>query len=435
MVPALKSLLRPLRNAGIVGVGKAAQGVVSLLALALAARQLGVETFGHLALIHALVFGLSQVLRFQTWQAVLKFGAYALEQADGARLSRLVHFTFTLDMLAAAIGVVVTLLLARTAAQWFALPEEQAWLAQVYGVSIAFMLLTPTQLGVLRLFNRFDLVALQTIIGPLVRLFGAATLFLFVPGAGLAHYLGVWMAGTIAGRYAMFHMSRRVLDDTGHQCIRFRPTHPLHSPEPGIRHFIFGHHLFRSLQVSQEHLGLLLVGSLLGPAAAGIFRIAQEFAGVLVKPAEKLLIPALYPEIARLNARGDIRVRRRLVSSNLAIVCAVALALFALLALSGEWLILSISGSDYADAYVPMLWLCSAGLVTIAAYPLEPLLSAAGRVRPLILAYASGLVIYLIALYFLARSIDLAGAALASLLAAASSALILLVLSQTNHDH
>ena len=46
---------------------------------------------------------------------MLKFGAYALEQADGAHPSRLVRLTFTLDMLAAAIGVVVNLLLARTA--------------------------------------------------------------------------------------------------------------------------------------------------------------------------------------------------------------------------------------------------------------------------------------------------------------------------------
>lgn len=426
----MKSLLRPLKNAGIVGVGKATQGVVSLFALALAARQLGVETFGQFALIHALVFGLSQILRFQTWQAVLRFGADALEKPDNPRLYRIIRFTFTLDLLAAGLGASLMIAVAGALVHWLSLPDEQTWLARMYGLSIVFMLLTPSQLGVLRLFNRFDLVSLQTIAAPVTRLAGAGLLFLFVPDAGLAHYLGVWMLGTVGGRYAMFHMARRVLDDNGHTTFRFRPTNPLRAPEPRLWHFILGHHLFRSLQISQEPLSLLLVGWLLGPAAAGVFRIAQEFAGILVKPSEKLLVPALYPEIARLNARGETILRGQMITRNLAIVCSVALGLFVLLAVSGEWLIGAISGADYVDAYLPMLWLCGAGLVTIAAYPLEPLLSAAGRVRPLVLAHATGLAVHVTALYVLARTFGLEGAAAASLVATASGALILLFVSR-----
>lgn len=428
----MKPLFRPLRNAGIVGIGKGTQGIISLVALALAARQLGVEAFGHFALIHGMVFGLSQVLRFQTWQAVLRFGAAAIEHGHEERLSRLISFTLTLDCLAAIVGGVVMIALTHTLAGLFSLPDEQIAAAQIYAASIIFMLLTPTQLGILRLFNRFDLVALQTIITPAIRVVGAGCLFLFLPGATLEHYLAVWMAGTIVGRYSMFHMARRVLDDNGHPSVRFRPTHPLQSPEPGLRHFVLGHHVFRSLQISQEPLSLLLVGWLLGPAAAGVYRIAQEFAGVLAKSSEKLLMPALYPEIARLNVRKDNIARKRMIASNLAIVCSLALAIFTLLALFGEWLIGAVSGQEYAGAYIPMLWLCAAGLVSIAAYPLEPLLSAAGRVQPLIAGHAAGLGVHVFSLYFLARAYDLPGAAMAALLATASSAAILFFTSRKN---
>lgn len=427
--PLGKDWVRPLKNAGIVGIGKGAQGLVSLIALALAARHLGVETFGFFVLIHGMVFGCSQIIRFQTWQAVLKYGADALEHRDYKRLSRLIRFTFTLDVSSAVVGTGIMVGLAGPLARSFSLPADQIWLTQVYSLSIALMLLTPTQLGVLRLFNRFDLVAIQTVIAPFLRFFGTIILFFLVPEAGLIHYLAVWLLGTIVARQSMFIFARNVLREHGYAGWRFTPKNLLKPPEKGIWTFITGHNIFRSLYVSREEIGLLMVGWLLGPAAAGIFKIAQKFAGVMIKPVEKFLVPALYPELARFAAGADTlsrrKGRRKMITANLAVVGVVAASLFLVLIFTGKWLIASFSGEAYTAAYTPMILLCTAGFVTVISYPLEPFLSAAGKIREIIVAYGAGLVIYIGALYVLTLKYNLTGTALAALAASSAGALFL----------
>ena len=420
---------RPLKNAGIVGIGKGMQGVMSLLALALAARQLGVEAFGLFVLIHAMMFGVSQILRLQSWQAVLKYGAEALHDGNAERLRDLVRYCFTLDIMAGLVGTAGMVLAAGPLAGLFGLPDQQIWIAQIYSISILFILLTPTQLGVLRLFGRFDLVAWQTMIGPAVRTLGSLFLFFCVPEAGLLAYLTLWFIGGAVARQAMFVMALLVLRRENMPSGFFRPIYNgcmMSSPEPGLLRFVFGHNLGRGLNAAQDHIALVLVGGILGPAAAGLFKIAQKFSDILAKPAAKFLIPAIYPEFARFEASGDHQEKKRMIRKNMVVVGAVSVALFLVLVFAGEYLIEIFSGPDYKPAYWPMILLALAGLVVTLSYPLEPMLSAAGRVRAIILAYGVGLAVYLGLIYgFSLFGYGLIGAGLAAIFSALVSAMIM----------
>ena len=427
--------LKPLKNASIVGFGKGMQGLVSLISLALAARHLGVETFGFFVLIHGMVFGFSQILRFQSWQAVLKYGAHAQADDDPARLTTILRFTFTLDFLSAVIGTIIMVCLAGPLAKSFSLPDDHIWMAQLYSVSLAFMLLTPTQLGVLRLFDRFDLVAIQTLIGPLFRFLGTLILFFVFPQSGLFAYLCVWFCGGFFARQFMFIFAQYVLRQHNFKQSCFRLVHPFKPPQPGMWSFIFGHNVFRSFYISHEYIGLMVVGWLLGPAAAGLFRIAQKIAAIMIKPTEKLLVPALYPELAKFEATGDKVHRNQMIKSNLKIVGVLSFLLFAILCFGGKEFIILLSGSEYERAYSPMIWLCIAGLVTILSYPLEPLLSAAGRIRQLVISYGAGFVVYVVSLIILTLQLHITGAAIATLLAVSVSTFFMYVLRPKRHTN
>ena len=58
-----------------------------------------------------------------------------------------------------------------------------------------------TSHGVLRLLDRFDLIAIQTAIAPATRLVGSAVLYL--AGASLEAFLVVWFFGTVLARLTM----------------------------------------------------------------------------------------------------------------------------------------------------------------------------------------------------------------------------------------
>lgn len=415
--------LRPLRNASLVSIGKAAQAIMSLATVALAARTLGMEAFGMLSLIHGLVFGLSQIIRFQTWQAVIRYGAQAREADDLGRLQRLLKFTTLLDGIAAVIGLTLISVLMDPAGELFEIPAELRDEVRLYGFSIIAMVMVSTPLGILRLLTRFDLIAMQTTIAPAIRLVG--TLYLFFTGGGLVGFLTVWFAAAVVSRIVLAAIAWRQLQKRGLlKNIRRRHQNQL-SPEDGIWRFILTLNLSRGLSVSHAQIGLLLAGGLLGPGSAGVFRIAQQFSDILIKPATKLLIPAIYPELAQLHRADDHERRRSLILRTSLFAGGIAATMLVLLISFGETMISTFAGTEYADAYVPMLWLALGGLVSVVAFPLEPLLSSTGRTQQIVFAQFLATVLYLALALGLVHPYGLTGVAMATLGAVSSSTLIL----------
>jgi O-antigen/teichoic acid export membrane protein len=232
---------KPLRNASLVSIGKASQAIMSLAFVALAARTLGIEDFGRLVLVHGLVFGLSQLIRFQTWQPVIRYGAEALENNDASRLQRLIKFTTLLDMTAAVIGLGLVMVMIEPAGHLFEVSPDLHDEIRLYGFSIIAMIMASTPLGVLRLLDRFDLIAMQTTIAPAIRL--AGTIFLFFTGGELIDFLAVWFIAAIVSRVLLLCMAWGQLRKRGLLRNLWQRHENQLMPEEGIWRFILGHNL------------------------------------------------------------------------------------------------------------------------------------------------------------------------------------------------
>lgn len=415
---------RPLQGAAAILGGKTIQALIGLTYTALAAQTLGTEAFGVLALIHGTVYGLSQLIRLHNWPAVVRYGAIALHTNDTARLSRLIGFTFRLDMAAALSSMLLLQLLITPIMHWFDLPEPYRDMLRLYALSIGLMVPVPTHFGILRLFEQFKQIGLQSMIEPILRMTG--TVYLWQTDGHLEDFLALWFLATVISRVTLFRRAWTTLARHGIRfgnCIR---EGRWHSGEPGIWKFILSGSYITGLQTSESNISIILVGGFLGSSAAGIFRIAQQLATVLVKPTQKLLAPAIYPEFAKVIASGDHDALRHTLLRCAAAAGAIALLVLTLLAIAGPSLIALMVGPAYQAAYVPMLWLAAAGAITVSIFPLEPALSASGHMRPLVIAQTSALAVYILSMIVLLPLKGLIGAAMASVLASVVSAILLI---------
>lgn len=413
---------RPLQGAALILGGKGTQGIITLIYTALAARTLGAEAFGVLALIHGTVFGLSQLMRLHNWPAVVRYGAMALHASDTDRLTRLIGFTFRLDITAAVGSMLLLQLLIGPLAHWFGLPDDAHMMLRIYALSIVMMIPVPTHYGILRLFERFKQIGIQSMIEPMLRLTG--TVYLWLTHGSLNEFLALWLFATIVSRIALFHRAWRELARHG---IRFRScvrSSRWRSDEGGIWKFILSGSYINGLQTSESNISLILVGGLLGPAAAGVFRIAQQLATILVKPTQKLLAPAIYPEFAKAVASNDHHALRETMLRCAAVAAGLALLVLGLLALLGHHVITLMVGADYQSAYTPMLWLAAGGVITVSVFPMEPALSASGHMRPLVVAQTSALLMYIASMVLLLPVYGLVGAGMASLVSATTLGLL-----------
>lgn len=364
-----------LGNAGILLGGKALNGVLSLGATAIAARALGVDQFGVLVLVHAYIQTIGEIAKFQSWQALLQYGTAPLDAGRISEFQRVLRFSLLLDALSGIGGVVIALvgvLLAGGALGWTA---QTAPAVAVYSLVIVFMVsATPT--GALRLLDRFDLLAWQSAIDSWVRVIGAAVAWKL--GAGLATFLAIWFIGQVVAFVFLFGAAWRTLRARGAlEGFRLRASGSLTDGFPGLWSFVWSTNLNSTLALAFTHVSTLMVGALLGARDAALFRVAKQLGDAVAKPA-KLIVPALYPELARLAAAQDISRLRRLVW-QLALAAGGAASVLLLIAASiREPALRLIVGEEFVPAKDVLLWLLGASVVSLWALPLEPLLMSTG---------------------------------------------------------
>lgn len=367
-------LARVMANAGLLLGGRAVNAALSLAYMALAARTLGLSQFGVLVLINTFAQFIADIARFQTWQTVLQFGAGPLAEDRRADFQAVVRFGLRLDLIGAAAGATLGVAGAFLVGPHVGLPEEAAAPAALYALTIVFMVPT-TQIGLLRLFDRFGLLSAQAAIGSAVRLAGG--LVGIVIGAPVSFFLIVWAAGTLAGFLYVSFAAVAEMRRRGLLADLTRPKVPS-APIPGAWRFAWAANASGSLEVAFTHVATLVVGALLGAADAGLWRIARQIADALAKPA-RLLIPALYPELAKLRASGS-HVGMRALALRVGLVGGGGATLLLLVAVfAGEALLTLVMGPDFAAAAPTMIWQVAAAAIGVWALPLEPMLVSMGK--------------------------------------------------------
>lgn len=328
-----------------------------------------------LVLVHAYIQTIGEIAKFQSWQALLQYGTAPLDAGRISEFQRVLRFSLLLDVLSGVGGVVIALigvLLVGSALGWTA---ETAPTVAVYSLVIVFMVsATPT--GALRLLDRFDLLAWQSAIDSWVRVIGAAVAWKL--GAGLATFLAIWFVGQVVAFVFLFGAAWRTLRARGAlDGFRLRASGSLTDGFPGLWSFVWSTNLNSTLALAFTHVSTLMVGALLGARDAALFRVAKQLGDAVAKPA-KLIVPALYPELARLAAAQDIVRLRRLVW-QLALAAGGAASVLLLIAVSiREPALRLIVGEEFVPAKDVLLWLLGASVVSLWALPLEPLLMSTG---------------------------------------------------------
>lgn len=414
-------LKRVVANAGVLLGGRSVNAVLGLAYLAVAGRSLGATQMGVLVLITAFAQFLGDVVKFQSWQTVIHYGARPLAEHDRTAFQRMLRFTIVLDVASTVLGVAIGV------AGAFVFADELGWdgamapVAALYMLSIVF-LVSATPMGLHRLFDRFDVLAQQTALVGFVRLLGSGVAW--AAGGGVPAFLLAWAAGSLAGwiyliAMALVELRRRDL------LAGFSWRGRLAEGLPGVWRFAWNTNLAATLDVAFTHVATLLVGALVGPAQAAFWRVGRQVADAIAKPA-KLLTPALYPELARLRAGDRHDAMWRLVRHVAVLAGGVGIVLLGVAAVAGGPLLSLVMGQAFAPAAGVMTWQVAAAVIGIFALPLEPMLVSLGKPGLAVRVRLAVSAAFLVALPFLVSAFGLTGAGAGLVAAAAAMALGLL---------
>ncbi|HVL79394.1 MAG TPA: oligosaccharide flippase family protein [Sphingomicrobium sp.] len=414
-----------LKNSSYLAVSKAVAAVAGLATLAFTGRGLGVVLFGMLVLIRSYAQAISGLSKFQSWQLIVRYGGSALTDSDHSRFKRAIGFGLGLDLVSGLLGMVAAIALLPFIGHWFGIPQEYLLAAILYCLLLPTMG-AATPVGVLRSLDRFDLISWQGTSYPIARAILSAIAWWH--SAPFEAYLIIWFVTDLAGDIFLWFLAWRELKRR-RMLHGIRPTLRPNGLE-GAWRFAIHVNLTSSLQAAWGPISRLLVGGLLGPAAAGLYRVAASLADSAQKPAD-LLAKAYYPEVVRMDLATKKPWKLMLRGTVLASVAGLVAAAFLLIA--GEPLLGALFGMEFVAAYPVLIVLMIAPLLAMLSFPLPPMLYALDRPDGPLKARLVGTLLYFGIVAPLAWQFGVAGAAAAFVIGYATMVVVLVLQVRGEH--
>lgn len=309
--------------------GMAVAQVMGVAELAVLTRFLSLEAFGQLALIISYGATLNSLIDFRVWEALIKFfnEYYAAGEHEKAR--GVLRLCLTID---AGTGVIATVLMIATANLVAGPILKDASLGSevmLYSLALLFATTAPTATGLLRVFQRFDLLGgMDAASGILLR---SATIIAAVTTRSLQM---VVLATVIARLIEGLLVNGLAIVETRKRIGRLLPTQPLLPEErKQILRFILGTNVLGTLKLLTSYVDILLLGYFGGPEVSGVYKVAVS-ASNLHDMLNTPITTIAYPEIVRARQESPQKLRSTvkmltLISGAITAASGVVLFLFA----------------------------------------------------------------------------------------------------------
>ena len=354
--------------------GRGAAAALTIVSTLIMASALTPEAFGYVVLMHTYVLVIRGILQFKPFESVVRFGVPFQDAGNRFRLSSLLCLTRIIDVATSFAAALLGMALAPVAARFIGWDAEMVEIATWYSL-ILLVTGTGTAKGVLRLYDRFDALSWQLMVAPLVRFIGivAATLL----GAGMKAYMLVLALALISGNVYLVVRGRMEMRRQMEKSIWRGQSPGTIFRAPGD-FWLFSLSIYGQTQVDliNKRVNLLLAGVLLGPAAAGLFRVAKNFSDVLSIPAV-LLRQVLFPDLTRAWHQQDAGFKRN--TFKVALPAGLGGLLLVALSIPFGGPLLALVGEEYAAAATLLTLLLLAAALELTGAPMRSAAYAMGK--------------------------------------------------------
>ncbi|MCB2013999.1 MAG: lipopolysaccharide biosynthesis protein [Sphingobium sp.] len=404
------AMARIMKNMLWLGSSRGVSAVLSLVYLGIATRTLGVSEFGRFALILSIGALIATFMQFDCWRAILRFGPNYLQSGDTQSLGRLVALCRIFDIGTAIIGCGIAWVVFTVGLPYFGWASDIANSAFLYCCAILFAIKS-TPMGVLRLHNRFDLGVYAATMVPVTRVIGA--LAILVIGPKIELFLLIWGGSEFIAAMAYWILAARENPDA--LSLRHsRHIAAVYRQETDLLYFLGALNIGSTLTGAIKQVPVLALGGYVSPAAAGLYRLANQLSQALSKVAS-LLARSAYAEFNHMRARDGMDALRKLLgqTNKLSLIAAVILIL--VVTLLGKPVLWAVAGEAFVAAYPVLLLLGVAAAFEFMAINYEPALLASTDGKVVLRLRLIGAVLLIALLALLLPRIGIIGAALAVL--------------------
>jgi O-antigen/teichoic acid export membrane protein len=364
-----------LKNIGHLVSGSSGNALLMLVSTTIAARTLGPAVYGVLALVLTVGRLSERLLRFESWQPLIRFAAAGDIADDPKRMSELYLYGLLLDVGTAIGAALLSIIVGYALMSVIGLKPEHMPMVAIYALAIATNIRgVPT--AALRFDGKFRTLAYVQMLSSLIRL-GLAAIGLLM-GFSLIEFVIIWTACQMFDSLLFLWLGMRTIRKKGIPSpLRANPF-GLKDRFPGFMAFAWSTNISSTLRTMTQEADTLLVSAFAGTAWAGFYHIAKRIAKV-AQQVGAMMQAVVYPDMARMWAKMDYGAFRKTILRVQSILGAVGIGFLVAFWLAGDWIMRVAFGPKFADAYPLLIAQLVAVVLIMHAAPSRSALLAMNR--------------------------------------------------------
>lgn len=414
---------RVLKNFGTLLKGRGFAAVLLLGVTILLARSLGPEAFGLVVFIETYALITRSLLNFKLFEAIVYYGVPALDKKDNNTLRRLIHLCWKIDWKANLVATVIAFLAAPLVAKYLDISHDHVILMTAYSLILLASTGNNTARGLLRLYDRFDIIGKQMTVGPAVRFIGVVIAWSL--DSSLAVFIAILAIGSISEDLYLNWQGFKIYKEKISSSSQSNNKDIRLDEFPGLRHFIWVTYWQSNMDLVPKKLTVVLTGYLLGTTEAGLLRLASQFSSILSKPAT-LIRQVVFPDLTRSWHEGSKDFK--IIAYKTALLGGLfGFSFVSLTYFFGDVLLTKFLGEDFIGAKNVMTLLLMASTLNLISSPLRSAAYAVGKAGLVLRIHILSTVIYLVTFFSLTSIFGLVGAGLSACVSAIIPPFIMLI--------
>lgn len=280
--------------------GDAMASILGLIITILLIKLIGSEKYGVLVLAQTYMTIMDVILNIQSWKSVIQYGQKSIVKDDIDSLNGYIKLGTILDMSTAILGGLVAIIIAPIIGEIFNWSRELVVCSQIFSFTI-FSHFAGTPTAVLRILNKFNLVALQKFISSAIKLITLIIIFMYKKNISLIEVTIVYCVTDIIGNILLVIFAIYSYLKKYRRMLIFRAKIPKDTKD-FVKFTIWGT-LGDIVDVPVNYLDVFII-SLLGNHLVAVFKVYKQCVAILQKVTSPIQ-QSILPQFSELAAKGE----------------------------------------------------------------------------------------------------------------------------------
>ena len=391
--------------------GDASASAITFIISIILIKIIGSESYGILILAQSYMNIMDVIINIQSWRSTIQYGQKALVDGNDKELHSYVKLGCIMDISTAILCFIISILLPNLIGGFLHWSNEMILCSEIFAITIiSHFAGTPT--AILRLFNKYNLVALSKTLAAIFKITAIVVYYLITKNLNLVSSTIIFMLTDFIGNillvvFAFYNYSKK-----------YKISDIIKAKMPKDAKSFISYTLWGTLSeivdLPVQTIDVFIV-SVLGNATVAIYKIFKQIIGIISKVTGPIQ-QSILPQFSELSAKGNEKRGFEVVIKIHKTILKYTLPISILVGVTSYFWLGKLYDMTYANYWYILFIYLMIQTYALSYTTIHPFFITLGNMRINAIIEFTANIVYLIVSYILVRAMGLLGITIAFLI-------------------